>query len=49
MSYCPYGTQIEKGILPVINALGNKIKFSLKFVDYAMHGKKEIDENSRQY
>jgi hypothetical protein len=49
MSYCPYGTQIEKGILPVISALGNKIKFSLKFVDYAMHGKKEIDENSRQY
>ena len=49
MSYCPYGTQIEKGILPVISALGNKIKFNLKFVNYAMHGKKEIDENSRQY
>jgi len=49
MSYCPYGTQIEKGILPVINALGAKIKFTLKFVDYAMHDKKEIDENLRQY
>jgi hypothetical protein len=49
MSYCPYGTQIEKGILPVVSALGNKIKFSLKFVNYAMHGKKEIDENLRQY
>ena len=49
MSYCPYGTQIEKGILPVMSALGNKIKFNLKFIDYAMHGKKEIDENSRQY
>lgn len=49
MSYCPYGTQIEKGILPVIETLGNKINFTLKFVDYAMHDKKELDENMRQY
>ena len=49
MSYCPYGTQIEKGILPVLNALGDKIKFTLKFVNYAMHNKQEIDENLRQY
>lgn len=49
MSYCPYGTQMEKGILPVIAALGNKIDYTLKFVDYAMHGDKEIDENLRQY
>lgn len=49
MSYCPYGTQIEKGILPVVKLLGDKIKFNLKFVDYAMHGKVEIDENLRQY
>jgi hypothetical protein len=49
MSYCPYGTQAEKGILPVLAALGNKIKFTLKFVDYSMHEKKEIDENLRQY
>lgn len=49
MSYCPYGTQAEKGMLPVLAALGNKIKFTLKFVDYAMHDKKEIDENLRQY
>jgi hypothetical protein len=49
MSYCPYGTQIEKGILPAVSALGDKIKFSLKFVDYAMHDKKELDENLRQY
>jgi len=45
MSYCPYGTQIEKGILPVLETLGNKIDFQLKFVDYAMHEKKELDEN----
>ncbi|MBI4836822.1 MAG: hypothetical protein HY813_00230 [Candidatus Portnoybacteria bacterium] len=49
MSYCPYGLQAEKGILPVVDLLGSKIKFSLKFVDYAMHGEKEIDENLRQY
>jgi len=49
MSYCPYGTQIEKGILPVIKALGNKIDFELKFCSYIMHGDKEIAENLTQY
>lgn len=55
MSYCPYGTQIEKGILPVITALGSKINFTLEFVDYSMHNdnatgdRKELDENLRQY
>ncbi len=49
MSYCPYGTQIEKGILPVAAALGSNIDFQIKFVDYAMHGDKEIKENLTQY
>ena len=49
MSLCPYGTQIEKGIIPVANLLGSKIDFSIKFVSYSMHGKTEIDENTRQY
>lgn len=49
MSYCPYGTQIEKGILPVLATLGDAIDFSLEFVSYAMHDKKELDENLRQY
>lgn len=49
MSYCPYGTQIEKGIIPVVEALGDKIDFSLKFCDYAMHGEKELNENLAQY
>ena len=48
MSYCPYGTQIEKGILPVIEALGKKIDFELKFCSYAMHGDKELQENMLQ-
>jgi len=49
MSYCPYGTQIEKGILPVVAALGKKIDFEIKFVDYSMHGDKELKENLVQY
>lgn len=49
MSYCPYGLQIEKGIMPVVETLGSKIKFNLKFVDYTMHGQKEVDENLNQY
>jgi hypothetical protein len=49
MSYCPYGTQAQKGILPAVSALGDKIDFKLKFVDYIMHDKKEIDENLRQF
>jgi len=49
MSYCPYGLQMEKGILPVVELLGTKINFSLKFVDYSMHGDKEIQENMTQY
>ncbi len=49
MSHCPYGTQIEKGILPVAELLGGKIDFSVKFVYYAMHGKTEIDEQLNQH
>jgi len=49
MSYCPYGTQIQKGILPVVERLKDKIDFEVKFVNYVMHDKKEIDENILQY
>ncbi len=49
MSYCPYGTQIEKGILPVLSTLGKTINFRLQFVNYSMHGPKELTENIRQY
>ncbi len=49
MSHCPYGTQTEKGILPAVELLGDKIDFSIKFVYYAMHGKVEIDEQLNQY
>ena len=49
MSYCPYGTQMERGIIPAVQALGSKITFNLKFVSYTMHGDNEQDENLRQY
>lgn len=49
MSYCPFGTQIEKGIIPVLETLGSAIDFRLKFVNYTLHGKKEFDENINQY
>jgi len=49
MSHCPYGTQIEKGMLPVVDLLGDKADIQVKFVNYAMHGKKEVDEELFQY
>ncbi|MDA3802751.1 MAG: hypothetical protein PF488_02525 [Patescibacteria group bacterium] len=49
MSYCPYGLQMEKAILPVVKLLGNSIDFNIKFNTYAMHGKKELDEQILQY
>lgn len=49
MSQCPYGTQIEKGIISVVEKLGKKIDFEVKFVDYAMHGEVELKEQLNQY
>ena len=49
MSYCPYGTQAEKGLIPVAELLGDKIDFKIRYVYYAMHGEKEIQENLREY
>ena len=49
MSYCPYGLQMQKAYLAAWKLLGSKADMSVKYVDYAMHGKKEVDENTRQY
>ncbi|MFA4946080.1 MAG: hypothetical protein WC607_00875 [Candidatus Micrarchaeia archaeon] len=49
MSYCPYGTQFEKAIIPVRELLANYTDFELKFVYYTMHGAQEVNENTRQY
>jgi hypothetical protein len=49
MSHCPFGTQMEKGLLPVVKELGDSIDFDLKFVYYAMHGEKEVNEQAFEY
>ena len=50
MAYCPYGTQMEKGLIPVVNLLGDKIDFEIKFVSYAMHPSQgEVEEELNQY
>ena len=49
MSHCPFGTQAEKGMIPVAELLGDKIDFNIKFVNYAMHGEKEVFEEWNQY
>lgn len=49
MSYCPYGLQAENMMLPVYTLLKDKADFGIYFVDYAMHGKQELDENLLQY
>ena len=48
MSYCPYGTQAEKGFIPMVEALGNKVDAKVRFVHYTLHGDKEVQENYRQ-
>ena len=47
MTHCPYGTQAEKGFVPVINLLGDKIDSSVKFVHYFLHDP-EYDETPIQ-
>jgi len=49
MAYCPYGLQMEKSFLPAWNLLKSKADINIEFVSYAMHGKREVDENTRQY
>jgi hypothetical protein len=49
MSYCPYGLQAQKMFLPVYDLLKDKVEMGVYFVNYAMHEKKEIDENLGQY
>lgn len=46
-TYCPYGTQSEKGIIPVAKLLGDKIDFKIRQIG-AMHGEYEKIEAQRQ-
>ena len=43
MTHCPYGTQSEKGMIPVIKALGDSIDAKIRFVHYFMHEPEETE------
>ena len=47
MSYCPYGVQMLKGLLPVWKEFDDVANIELRFVGYTMHGQKEENENYR--
>ena len=43
MTHCPYGTQAEKGIIPAVELLGDKIDANIRFVHYFMHEPEETE------
>jgi len=49
MTYCPFGLQAQKTMLPVYDLLKDKANINVRFVNYIMHDKEEIDENLVQY
>ncbi len=49
MSYCPFGLQAQKALLPAFDLLKDQADIKIHFVNYIMHDKIEIDENLRQY
>lgn len=46
-TYCPYGLQMEKAMIPVVNLLKDKIDFKIRQIG-AMHGEYEKIEAERQ-
>ncbi len=55
MSQCPYGTQAEDAVIPVVEAFGDKVVFQIHFIasesgsDFtSLHGQPEVDEDIRQ-
>jgi len=46
-TYCPYGLQMEKAMIPVVKLLGDKIDFKIRQIG-AMHGEYEKIEAQRQ-
>jgi glutaredoxin len=53
MSKCPYGTQVEDGIKPVLDKLGDNVDFSINFIANdngdgtfdSLHGETEVQGN----
>ncbi len=56
MSQCPYGTQVEDAIKPVLDEFGDSVDFHLDYIAQAnedgtftsLHDQPEVDENIRQ-
>ncbi len=46
-TYCPYGLQMEKAMIPAVKILGDKIDFKIRQIG-AMHGEYEEIEAKRQ-
>jgi glutaredoxin len=49
MSYCPFGLQMEKAVVPVMELLGARANITMEWVYYSMHGQNEVQENTRQH
>ncbi|MBN1376972.1 hypothetical protein JW949_01420 [Candidatus Woesearchaeota archaeon] len=47
MSYCRYGLQALKGMVPVWEKFQGTANIELRFVSYTMHGETEEEENNR--
>lgn len=43
MTHCPFGTQAEKGFIPVIKEMGDLIDAKIRFVHYFMHDPEETE------
>lgn len=48
MTHCPYGTQAEKGFIPMLDAMSKNVDGKIRFVHYFMHGDVEEQETYRQ-
>ena len=58
MSFCPYGVEAEKQLIPILREFSNKVDFKLRFIANevddgprpfeASHGVAELEENIRQ-
>jgi len=49
MSYCPYGLQMQKAWIQAEELLGSKANMQVHWVNYAMHGYKEVQDNVHEY
>ncbi|MEA3378772.1 MAG: hypothetical protein U9Q69_03975 [Nanoarchaeota archaeon] len=55
MSQCPYGTQVEVAVAPILKKFGSAVNFNIYFIGMeqegqfmSLHGQAEVNENMRQ-